>query len=137
MKSNAHVLIVGKDETLLQTRRLILGTFFHVETAGRVSHAAGILTEQSFDLIVLCYSLTDDECQKVLEMVAYQDPQPQVLSMSTFGRPAAALGIHEELSAEDGPYALVKKCAQMLDVDLKGLGRAASRGFRRTPALRT
>jgi hypothetical protein len=133
MKSNAQILIVGRDETLLRTRQLILGTYFQVETAGRISHAAGILSERRFDLVVLCYSLSEDECQQVAGMTEKQEPRPLILELSMLGRPCAGIGAHEELSSEDGPYALVEKAAEMLGVELKTIGRA-SRGSRRRQA---
>lgn len=133
MKSNAQILIVGRDETLLRTRQLILGTYFQVETAGRISHAAGILLERRFDLVVLCYSLSEDECQQVAGMTGKQEPRPLILELSMHGRACAGIGAHEELSSEDGPYALVEKAAEMLGVELKTIGRA-SRGSRRRQA---
>ncbi len=125
MKSNAQVLIVGHDEMLLRTRQLILGTYFQVETAGRVSHAAGLLADRRFDLLVLCYSLTDEECRQVVQVALSHPPQPKILEMSMLGRPCAAVGIHEELNSEDGPYALLQKAADMIGFELRSIGRSA------------
>lgn len=125
MKSNAHILIVGKDEMLLRTRQMILGTHFQVETAGRVSHAAGLLAGRRFDLLVLCYSLTDEECRQVVQIARNHPPQPEILEIIMLGRPCAAVGIQEELNSEDGPYALLQKAADMVGFELKSIRRSA------------
>ena len=124
MKSNEHILIVGKDEMLLRTRQMILGTHFQVETAGRVSHAAGLLAER-FDLLVLCYSLTDEECRQVVQIARNHPPQPEILEIIMLGRPCAAVGIQEELNSEEGPYALLQKAADMVGFELRSIGRSA------------
>lgn len=134
MKSEAGVLIVGKDEMLLQTRKLILGGYFHVETAGRVSHAISLATEHRFDLIVLCYSLTDEEGGKVIGVARQQKPRPLILTMSALGRAVVSSEESSALMSEDGPLALVKKCAEMLGVELKRPGRRHAAGARRRPA---
>jgi DNA-binding NtrC family response regulator len=136
VKSEARILVVGRDEMLLQTRKLILGTYFQVQTAGRVSHAVGIMQAQAFDLVVLCYSLTDEESGKIIAMVEKMQPRPQVLAMSALGRAAAGAGAYAELKADDGPFALAKKTAEMLGVELKGAGRGGVAGARRAAALK-
>lgn len=66
--------LLGRDEMLLQTRKLILGSYFQVDVAGRVSHAAQLMAECSFDLIVLCSSLSDHECERLAELAQTQSP---------------------------------------------------------------
>ena len=68
MNNGAHVLVVSRDQMLLQTRALILGAYFQVESAGRVSEAEAAMAKSPFDLIVLCYSLSDGEYQKLIEL---------------------------------------------------------------------
>jgi len=76
MNSDAHVLIVSNDQMLLQTRRLILGSYFRVATAGRVSYACSLLAQQTFDRVVLCHTLSDGECQQVIGLVDEQKEPP-------------------------------------------------------------
>ena len=123
MKSEVQVLLVGKDETLLQTRKLILGTYFQVDIAGRVSHAAQVMAERRFDLIVLCSSLSDDECGRVAELARTQDPRPKTLTLSATGRQGCGHGAGDEHVGEIGPLALARKAATMLGLDLKANGR--------------
>ena len=135
MKSQAQILLIGKDEMVLHTRQLILGTFFRVETAGRISHAMGILANRHFDLIVLCYSLTDDECRKVEALIQQLAPSTKILNMSHLGRPSSCSVDGPELSSESGPYALAQKCAEMLGVELKTIGRSPRPSARRLEKL--
>jgi hypothetical protein len=144
MKSQAQVLLIGKDDQLLRTRQLILGTFFQVETAGRISHAVGILANRHFDLIVLCYSLAEDERQKVEDLLQNNSHSTQILtlrnSMTLSGGCStvsdSADETRQELNSDGGPYTLVKKCAEMLGVELKSIGRSPRQPLRRIPAFR-
>jgi DNA-binding response OmpR family regulator len=81
MNNGAHVLVVSRDQMLLQTRVLILGTYFQVAAAGRVPEAEAALGKQAFDLVVLCYSLSDDEYRKMLDLCLSQDRPPKVLTL--------------------------------------------------------
>ena len=65
MNSHARVLVVSRDEMLLRSREMILGAFFAVRGAGRFSEARTLLTSNNFDLIILCHSLTADECERL------------------------------------------------------------------------
>ena len=39
MNNGAHILVISRDQMLLQTRTLILGAYFQAEPAGRLSEA--------------------------------------------------------------------------------------------------
>ena len=58
-----RVLVVSRDVPLLRTRDLMQGTFFSVLTAGTVAEARNLIEEEQFDLLVLCHSLTEQECR--------------------------------------------------------------------------
>jgi hypothetical protein len=103
---------------LLQTRRLILGTYFEVEAAGRVSEAGSILSKHDFDLIVLCDTLTDRECQQIADMVKGQIPQPELLSLLGPGTDGSDRSVGRKLDFVGGPLQLLKECANVLGYDL-------------------
>jgi hypothetical protein len=135
MKSEAQVLLVGKDEMLLQTRKLILGTYFQVEIAGRVSHAAQMMAERKFDLIVLCESLSGDECERVAEIARNQDPRPKTLTLSATGRESCGHGAGDEASEDIGPLVLARKAAAMLGLEMKANGRGIAEARLETEKL--
>jgi len=125
MNSHARVLVVSRDEMLLRTREMILGAFFAVRGAGRFSEARALLTNNNFDLVVLCHSLSDDECERLAGIARDQTPRPLILGMSASSRGNARPWADKQLGVDAGPYGLVKKCAEMLGFVLKSKARAA------------
>jgi DNA-binding response OmpR family regulator len=124
MSSQSRVLVVSRDEMLLRTRQMILGTFFAVRGAGRFSEAKALLNNHSFDLIVLCHSLTSEECEKLSILAHERTPRPLVLAMSASSRSAVRPWADKQLGVDEGPYGLLKKCAEMLGYALKSKARA-------------
>lgn len=125
MNSHARVLVVSRDEMLLRTREMILGAFFAVRGAGRFSEARALLINDNFDLIVLCHSLTDDECERLARMARDRSPRPLILAMSASSRASLRPWADKQLGVDAGPYGLVKKCAEMVGFVLKSKARAA------------
>jgi hypothetical protein len=118
MNSHSQILVVGHDQMLLQSRRLILGTYFQVESAGRISEAGSILSKCDFDLIILCDTLSDTECLQVADMVETQTPHPILLEL--FG-PGISHDRHigRRFSTCGGPLQLLKECAGVLNFDMR------------------
>ena len=124
---NLQVLVVSRDQILLDTRQLLLGTFFQVKGAGRMREAETLISSSHFDLIVLCYTLSEDECTQVIDLTASQQPAPQD------SHPDRSLGhgrcrsFSAQVSmTEAGPYPLLKKCADLLGIDLREKSRLVS-----------
>ncbi|HEY1901832.1 MAG TPA: hypothetical protein VGG56_05345 [Terracidiphilus sp.] len=123
MNNGAHVLVVSRDLMLLQTRALILGAYFQVEAAGRVAEAEAAMAKVAFDLVVLCYSLSDDEYGKLIDACDRQNPRPKILTLKAVaGR--LRHGGDGEYTVEHGPYELLKRTAEMVGFPLKPMGRA-------------
>jgi hypothetical protein len=123
MNSDAHVLVVSRDQMLLQTRKLILGAFFEVDAAGRVPEAEVLMAKTDIDLIVLCYSLSDDEYSKMIDLANRQDPPPKILTLCSPSYGHSRAGCDQEFIVENGPYALLKKIAEMVGLPIKGSTR--------------
>jgi DNA-binding response OmpR family regulator len=124
MNTHSQILVVSRDQMLLQTRRLILGTYFDVEAAGRISEAGSILAKRDFDLIVLCDTLSDAECQQIAQMVREQRPQPTLLSILGPGNRGHEREVGRTLELAGGPLQLLKECADALGTDLRGKQRS-------------
>ncbi len=118
----AEVLVFSRDQLLLETRRLILGAFFHAQGAGSIQDAEALLAMHHFDLIILCSTLSEEECHRVFEFAGYQKPRPQVLVMSTPGCDPPRYAADHVLMTESGPYQLLKRSADILGVDLPAPG---------------
>ena len=115
---HSQILVVSRDRMLLQTRKLILGTYFEVEAAGRMSEAGSILSKHDFDLIVLCDTLSNAERRQIAEMVRDQQPKPTLLSLMGPGNQREKPIVGRELTCAGGPLQLLKECAQVLGFDL-------------------
>ena len=116
---NPQVLVVSRDEMLLQTRQLILGAFFQVYGAGRIREVEDLMARRRFDLIILCYTLSKSECQQVMDMAAGQKRRPRILVLSPAGSRPPEPDSSLAMMTEAGPYYLLKKTAEMLGVDIK------------------
>jgi DNA-binding response OmpR family regulator len=125
MNSHARVLVVSRDEMLLRTREMILGAFFSVQGAGRFTEATALMRSKRFDLLVLCHSLTYDECERLAILAHEQNPRALILAMSASSRSPMSPWADKQLGVDAGPYGLLKKCAEMLGYVLKSKARAA------------
>ena len=126
--SKLRLLVVSRDGPLLHTRDLMLGTFFSVCTAGTVAEARNLIEQERFDLLVLCHSLTEEECRHLTKLAHRKRSTVKVLATSPRGRdvkPWADVQIGVDL----GSYGLVKACADMLGFRMKSKARSlASHG---------
>jgi len=123
MDPSLRVLLISRDQMLLQTRQLVLGAFFEVDRAGRIREAETLLAGRRFDLVVLCYSLAGDERERVLALIKSQEPQPKILVLSAAGDSITPPSSDYDWMVEAGPYYLLKGSAELLGVDLKVKGR--------------
>ncbi len=114
-----QVLVVSRDAMLLRTRQLILGAFFQVQVAGRIREAETLIATHSFDLIILCYVLTDAERRQVMELAAEQKRRPRILMLTPAGIPPEEQDSADATMSEAGPYYLLKKSAELLGVDIR------------------
>ncbi len=110
---------------LLQTHRLILGTYFDVEAAGRMSEAGSILSKRDFDVIVLCDTLSDGECRQIADLVRDQNPKPTLFSILGPGNKDITMTVGRKVPG-GAPMQLLKECANALGYDLHGKQRMFS-----------
>lgn len=114
-----QVLVVSRDAMLLHTRQLILGAFFQVQGAGRIRAVEELLSIRSYDLLILCYTLTQEECRYIIALAAEQKRPPLVLMLSPAGILPAEHAPGDIVMTESSPYYLLKKSAEMLGVDIR------------------
>lgn len=107
------ILCVGHDPMLLQTRKWMLEGEFEVEIADTVPDALGILGSRSFDLILLCHSLNDHECNMICDAVFARTPDTRVLQLNEGWRDIRSLtGPQEQISAAR-PMTLIRKITEL------------------------
>jgi CheY-like chemotaxis protein len=124
MDEQKRILLVSRDPMVLQTRKLMLGAYFEVSAACRVLEARRFLAEHQFDLIVFCYTLPDDDCEAILNAARLQSRTPKILTLTLTGSGAGNLRSNSYfLAAEEGPFLLVKKSAELLGFEFRSKGR--------------
>ena len=123
MDIQRRILLVSTDLMVLQTRKLMLGAYFDVSAAGRVLEARILLARQPFDLIVLCYTLTDDDRRNILDAARIHSPDAKILMLTVTGYAVDHAVDSYYLPAEEGPFILVKKSAELLGFEFRSKGR--------------
>jgi CheY-like chemotaxis protein len=122
MSTQKRILVVSQDLMALQTRKLMLGAYFEVTAAGRALEAKMLLAEREFDLIVLCYTLSEDDCRKIIDASEPVRPHIKILFLTAPGYSEKNFA-HPHLPSEEGPFALVRKAAEMLGYEFASKGR--------------
>lgn len=123
MGDQRRILLVSRDLVVLQTRKLMLGAYFDVSAAGRVLEARALLSRQPFDLIVLCYTLTEDDCRSILDAAQMHSQEAKILTLTVVGCARNQISDSSCLPAEEGPFTLVKKAAALLGFEFRSKGR--------------
>jgi len=119
MGRQKRILLVSRDVRVLQTRKLMLGAYFDVYAAVRAGEAARFLAERRFDLIVLCYSLTKDDLQRILAAAETRSSSARILMVSQNGRSSGEITNAIEISLHEGPLALLKRYAELLGLEFR------------------
>jgi hypothetical protein len=115
MSGKPELLCVGHDSILNRTRRLILERCFDVKVAHGLTEAIAFLSGQRFDLVLLCYTLTDEECAAAVEFVHSLSTPAKILALAQ-GRDRLLLSPQDEEFVSGGPAELLKKAAAMAGI---------------------
>jgi hypothetical protein len=113
-----EMLCVGRDPLLNGTRRLVLEKYFEVHLAQRVPEACLLLKAKPFDLVLLCYSLTDEECQVAIACIEGLPARPKILALAQGHQRLLLQGGDEEF-APSGPAELLAKPSAMVKLPPK------------------
>ena len=107
MPALPSILVYGRDHRLLETRGWILERAgYRVLTALTLAEVERIAASESIGLLLLCHSLSVEDCEKALIAVSTIHPEVKRLLM-TANTPLCPVGQNDwVLSAFDGPQAL-------------------------------
>lgn len=125
MNGKPELLCVGHDAMLNRTRRLILERCFEVKVAHSVPEGIEQLSGQRFSLVLLCFSLTDEECRAMVQFV-HSLPSPMRILTMADGRDRLLLGSQDEEFGAGGPAELLRKAASMAGIAPRDAVRCAS-----------
>ncbi|WP_058187894.1 response regulator [Terracidiphilus gabretensis] len=77
------VLSVGSDPTILGTRNLILRSAgYIVVSAKSIQEAVHLFQESDFDLIILCHTLPQEDCEDLIRFIRASGSRIAVASVS-------------------------------------------------------
>jgi DNA-binding NtrC family response regulator len=114
MPCSVCVLLFGNDLRLLESRRLVLESAgCTVYTAMRLLAVNQILTERPIDLLILCHSLTTEECERAKSVVEAQSPKVKVLILTAANFTQCNVRADGVVNAGEGPKALLECVNQM------------------------
>jgi hypothetical protein len=77
-----RVLCISRDSHLMRTRQLVLATQYEVVSVDSIEGIEALPTDQDFDLIVLCHSLSSEECDQCVEIASTRWPQAKIVALS-------------------------------------------------------
>ncbi|HEX6496756.1 MAG TPA: hypothetical protein VF018_14800 [Acidobacteriaceae bacterium] len=109
-----RVLCYGHDEMLLYTRKRILDREFLVERCENLAGLDRVLSRGPLDLVLLCHSVPDAECEAVIERVRAESTGVKVLVLHE-AMPGIC-SVHSDASMEnlEGPPALLHQIYALL-----------------------
>ena len=99
---------------LAYTRKLILDREFVVDRCEDFACLTETLSRCPLDLVLICQSVPDAECEEVIELVRTASPKAKVLVLQA-GQPGSC-SVHSDASVEilDGPPALLHEIHALL-----------------------
>jgi hypothetical protein len=112
------ILIFGRDSTLLETRGWLLErTGALILSATSLLETEGIAAQYNISVLVICHSVSQDDCEHLLTAMNRIQPKVKKLLM-TANTSLGPLGQEEQtLSAFAGPAALLDRVHAMLPSD--------------------
>ena len=117
MAGKTAILCVSGDPVLNRTRRMILRRYADASLAGSLAEAATLLSSRSFDLLLLCYSLSLQDCRAIVSLAHSLDPRPKVLALAQNDQRLCLSAPDQEYSPGNPPE-LLRKIASMTGMEI-------------------
>jgi hypothetical protein len=121
MTRPARVICFSRDERLLETRGWVLDKHFDAAKVSSVAEIENLKNGEAFDLLILCHSLSEDDCRQACAIARRAWPAIKILGLSSeASSPPCLPPISDQvISALDGPQLLLRKATDMLGATLK------------------
>jgi hypothetical protein len=101
-----RVLCFGRDPRLLETRRLVLARRFETVTVGSIEEMRALPVDEEFDVIVLCHSLSLEECDLSSELARARWERAKIVALS-IEQGDCSLAADQTVRGLDGPRFLL------------------------------
>jgi len=116
MPAPASVLVFGRDYQLVHTRSLILEKAgFHVRTASSLPDIHQLLSEPSMDIMLLCHSLSNQECNEALSITHERWPRIQTIALISGSSGCGSDSADVVMESTEGPAKLISAVRKHLN----------------------
>ncbi len=116
MPTPASVLVFGHDDQLVHTRSLILEKAgFHVRTASSLPDIQQLLSEPTMDVMLLCHSLSPEDCDEALLLTHERWPNIQTIALVSGSSDCGSDSTDAVMEATDGPARLISTVRKRLN----------------------
>ena len=114
-----QILVYGRDAQLLATRRLLLERpGYRVRAALSLADFDCIAPGDRVDLVILCHTLSKEECDRAITMIQSRWPMAKALVL-TAGSPGCSARIVSEVQdSMAGPVRLLSTVSRMVNADV-------------------
>jgi hypothetical protein len=110
---NSRVVCAGHDEVLLRTRQMVLASRYQAVTVLGVEQLRALPAEEMFDVVLLCHTLSAEECRRVTEIARTRWPGAKVMAIATEQMGCVAFA-DQAVQALEGPRVLFRAIDQLL-----------------------
>lgn len=108
MSTPAHILCFGRNPLLLETRCAVLAKQYRVMSVESLEELAKVTSAVPFDLVLLCHTLSAEECRASTEIAHHRWPAAKVLALTSGGPGCKDSNTDLDLSCLEGPRALLR-----------------------------
>lgn len=109
-----RLLCYGHDEMLLFTRKCILEGDFSVEICDDLARLREILADDRMQIVVLCHSVPDSECEEVIDLSRATWPEVKILALRESSEGECATHSDGTMESLEGPPALLHEVHALL-----------------------
>jgi DNA-binding response OmpR family regulator len=109
-----RVLCYGHDEMLLYTRKQILDREFRAERCETLAGLTEALARGPLDLVLMCQSVPDQECQEVMDLSRAAWPEVKILVLQEGTHGACSMNSDVAMENLGGPPALLHEIHALL-----------------------
>jgi DNA-binding response OmpR family regulator len=113
---HARVLCIGRDPSLLRTRQLVLANHFNVVTVGTVGEMQALGQDRNFDVVLLCHSLSAEECDLAAVTARRRWPAARILALAV-ERSSCRHYAEQTIRGLDGPRLLIQAIEHLVGAE--------------------
>ena len=112
----SKILLVGQDFRLLATRAAVLEKTHASVVCCNMMEALTILDSESFDVVVLCHSLSEAQVSEVADAVHRRWPRTRVLMVvSDVSQERHYRGVEFDATSSAEPKRLIRRTSELLE----------------------